>query len=94
MQCWHGVVLVFNANEHMHGSTKDGFHSSYAAKGSFKLGGALYMNTRAQLEARKESDKLRNDVVPGRYMPPPGIDIIPQRQTQWYSLKSLRRNGR
>lgn len=67
VQCWHGVVLIFDAKMHKHGSTSDGFHPSYATKGSFKLGGALYMNDRVLLEARKEAYKLRNDVLPARY---------------------------
>lgn len=66
VQSWHGVVVVFNAKEHWHGSTRDGFSNSYADKGSFKYEGALYMNARAKKEAEKEAARLPAAVVPGR----------------------------
>lgn len=48
VQCWHEIGLVFNANKHKHGSTGDNFSDSFRAKGSYKYGGALFMNKQAQ----------------------------------------------
>ncbi len=68
VQCWHGIGFVFDADKHEHGSTSDGFLDSYRAKGSYKYGGALYMNKRAQLESIKEAQELQVKVLPRRYV--------------------------